>query len=70
MLPSLAGEGIFCANIHSTCGHVGKANTYSHSMLWQSQVENEHYFTLSGLVASQECFIKMTPDLPCPFMND
>ena len=41
--------------------------------MWQSQVENEHYSTLSGLirlVISLECFIKITPDFLCPFMND
>ena len=37
--------------------------------MWQSQVENEHYSTLSGLiqlVLSLECFIEIL----CPFMND
>ena len=32
---------------------------------WQSQVENEHYSTLSGLiqlVISLECFVEITPD--------
>ena len=38
--------------------------------MWQSQVENEHYSTLSGLVISLECFIEITPDFLCPFMND
>ena len=41
--------------------------------MWQSQVENEHYSTLSGLiqlVTSLECFIEITPDFLCPFMND
>ena len=41
--------------------------------MWQSQVENEHYSTLSGLirlVISLECFIEITPDFMCPFMND
>ena len=40
--------------------------------LWQTQVENEHYSTLSGLirlVISLECFIEITPDFLCPFMN-
>ena len=38
-----------------------------------AQVENEHYSTLSGLiqvVISLECFIEITPDFLCPFMND
>ena len=35
--------------------------------MWQSQVENEHYSTVSGhglirLVISLECFIEITPD--------
>ena len=37
------------------------------------QVENEHYSTVSGLirlVISLECFIEITPDFLCPFMND
>ena len=37
---------------------------------WQSQVENEHYSTVCGLVISLECFIEITPDFLCPFMND
>ena len=40
--------------------------------MWQSQVENEHYSTVSGLiqlVVSLECFIEITPDFLCPFMN-
>ena len=36
---------------------------------WQTQVENEHYSTVSGLVISLECFIEITPDFLCPFMN-
>ena len=35
--------------------------------------ENEHYSTVSGLirlVISLECFIEITPDFLCPFMND
>ena len=35
--------------------------------------ENEHYSTLSGLirlVIFLECFIEITPDFLCPFMND
>ena len=40
--------------------------------VWQSQVENEHYSTLSGLVRLAiflECFIgiDITPDFLCPF---
>ena len=41
--------------------------------MWQSQVENEHYSTVSGLirlVISLECFIEITPDFLCLFMND
>ena len=41
--------------------------------MWQTQVENEHYSTVSGLirlVVSLECFIEITPDFLCPFMND
>ena len=33
------------------------------NITWQSQVENGHYSTL-------ECFIEITPDFLCPFMND
>ena len=35
--------------------------------------EEENYSTLSGLirlVVSLECFIEITPDFLCPFMND
>ena len=42
-------------------------------IMWQSQVENEHYSTVSGiirLVISLERFIEITPDFLCPFMND
>ena len=38
-----------------------------------TQVENEQYSTLSGLirlVISLECFVEITPDFLCPFMND
>ena len=41
--------------------------------MWQTQVENEHYSTvcrLIRLVISLECFIEITPDFLCPFMND
>ena len=40
--------------------------------MWQTQVENEHYSTLSGLirlVISLECFVEITPDFLCPFMS-
>ena len=36
-----------------------------HRHMWQSQVENEHYSTVSGLfrlVIFLECFIEITPD--------
>ena len=39
----------------------------------QSQVEDEHYSTLCGLirlVISLECFIEITPDFLCPVMID
>ena len=45
---------------------------YTHHV-WQSQVENEHYSTVCGLirfVISLECFIEITLDFLCPFMND
>ena len=38
-----------------------------HTHMWQTQVD------LSGLiqvVISLECFIEITPDFLCPFMND
>ena len=41
--------------------------------MWQSQVDNEHYSTVSDLirlVISLECFIEITPDFLRPFMND
>ena len=41
--------------------------------MWQSQVENEHYSTVCGLirlVISLECLIEITPDFLYPFMND
>ena len=41
--------------------------------MWQSQVENKHYSTVSGLirlVISLECLIEITPDFLCAFMND
>ena len=37
----------------------------SYIYMWQSQVENEHYSTVNGLirlVISLECFIEITPD--------
>ena len=34
--------------------------------VWQSQVDIEHYSTLSGLVISLGCFIEITPDFQCP----
>ena len=37
--------------------------------VWQSQVENEHYSTVSGLI-QVVISIEITPDFPCPFMND
>ena len=37
--------------------------------MWQSQVENE-VSGLIRLVISLECFIEITPDFLCPFMND
>ena len=37
--------------------------THLYIRMWQSQVENE-------LVVSLECFIEITPDFLCPFMND
>ena len=43
-------------------------------IMWQSQVENEHYSTVCGrliqLVIFLECFIEITPEFLCPFMND
>ena len=47
--------------------------SYREIYIWQSKVENEHYSTVSGLirlVISLECFIEITPDFLCPFMND
>ena len=44
--------------------------SYSYNYMWQSQVEYEHYSTVSGLVISLECFIEITPDFLCPSMND
>ena len=43
-----------------------------HNYVWQSQVENKHYSTLSGLnrlFISLECFVEITPDFLCPFIN-
>ena len=40
------------------------------SYMWQSQVENEHYFILSGLNSIGYILIEITPDFLCPFMND
>ena len=52
-----------------------QGNLYNsgHIHMWQSQVENEHYSTVSGLirlVISLECLTEITPDFLCPFMND
>ena len=49
--------------------------TSDNTHVWQTQVENEHYSTVSGLIRlviilSLECFIQITPDFLCPFMND
>ena len=54
---------------HCSCQSRFEIRTY----MWQTQVENEHYSTVSGLirlVISLECFIEITPDFLCPFMND
>ena len=42
---------------------------YDCGIMWQTQVENEHYFTVGGLIItiSLECFIETSPDFPCPF---
>ena len=56
--------------VSSVCMYV---YTYVCMYMWQTQVENEHYSTLSGLIRlaiSLECFIEITPDFLCPFMND
>ena len=37
-------------------------------VLYVCEVENEHYSTVSGRIL--ECFIEITPDFLCPFMND
>ena len=58
--------------IKSLCAlHVWNRELYV--LTWQTQVENEHYSTVSGLirlVISLECFIEIIPDFLCPFMND
>ena len=38
--------------------------------MWQTQVENSTVSGLIRLVVSLECFIEITPDFLCPFMND
>ena len=53
-------------------GKIGMRNRNMHKPYnQQSQVENEHYSTLSGLIQFQslECFIEITPDFVCPFMT-
>ena len=54
----------------NSIGELDHTHTY---IMWQSQVENEHYSTVSGLirlVISLECFIEITPDFLCPFNNE
>ena len=46
---------------------------YVRMYVWQSQVENEHYSIVCGLirlVLSLECLVEITPDFLCSFMND
>ena len=42
--------------------------------MWQTQVENEHYSTVSGPANSisyiSRMLVEITPDFLCPFMND
>ena len=42
---------------------------YLDIIMWQSQVENEHYSTVSRLIQLVICFIGITPYFLCPFMN-
>ena len=47
------------------------SNNYNHSLLLTKN--NRHRSTVSGLirlVISLECFVEITPDYLCPFMND
>ena len=41
-----------------------------YNIMWQSQVENEQYSTVSGLLRLVISFIEITPDFLCPFMNN
>ena len=61
------------------CAHTSEIFWYMYTysaiskLMWQTQVENKYYSTVSGLiqlVTSLECFIEITPDFLCPFMND
>ena len=65
--------GIFAVYGIATGIVVGLCNRPQKNIyLWQSQVEKEHYSTVSGLirlVISLECFIEITPDFLCLFMN-
>ena len=41
--------------------------------MWQSQVENEHYSTVSGLIQlgiSLESSVEITPDFLCPLIYE
>ena len=67
------GNFILTCTVHEAFKHKYIHMHTSHMYMWQSQVENEHYSTVSGLiqlVISLECFIEITPDFLCPFMND
>ena len=58
-------------SIHAFLGYIIIMSQARNTYMWQSQVENENYSTLSGPIQlSLECFIEITPDLMCPFMND
>ena len=64
---------LFSSSIDVQCCLCSGVVIYSGLQMWQSQIENEHFSTLSGiirLVISLECFIEITPDFLCPFMND
>ena len=50
-----------------------KLHYYTIQQYNYTMVENEHYSAVSvliRLVVSLECFIEITPDFLCPFMND
>ena len=74
---SLSNAYVTC-HVHGTCQiYMSHAEFTCHMHacyvfqlhMWQSQVENKHYSTLSGLIRLVIISRMVIPDFLCPFMN-